>query len=138
MLYIVIDEADLEKRTNQFIDDIHNFHNKHIIQCYSETKPTLPEDPHYISSMTPTGFINGQYELRFYVNSLFQVIFFNIFFRQLIMNIDCEKIIENLDNSEDNYRAYIQKIMILQVIQQIFCKMLIGGRKVFTLICFSK
>ena len=80
LLYIVIDEADLEKRTNQFIDDIHNFHNKHIIQCYSETKPTLPEDPHYISSMTPTGFINGQYELRFYVNSLFQVLFFNIFF----------------------------------------------------------
>ena len=45
------------------------------------------------------------------------------------MNIDCEKIIEHMDNSEDDYRGYIQKIMILQVIQQIFCEILIGGRK---------
>ena len=38
------------------------------------------------------------------------------------MNIDCDKIIENMDNSEDDYRIYIQKIMILQVIQHIFVK----------------
>ena len=47
------------------------------------------------------------------------------------MNIDCEKIIEHMDNIKDYYRGYIQKIMILQVIQQIFCEMLIGGRNVF-------
>ena len=35
-----------------------------------------------------------------------------------------------MDNSEDDYRGYIKKIMILQVIQQIFCEMLIGGRKI--------
>ena len=46
------------------------------------------------------------------------------------MNIDCEKIIENMDNIEDDYRGYIQKIMILQVIQLFFCEMLIGGRKI--------
>ena len=46
------------------------------------------------------------------------------------MNIDCDKIIEDLDNSEDDYRSYTQKIMILQVIQQISCEMLVGGRKI--------
>ena len=35
-----------------------------------------------------------------------------------------------MDNIEDDYRGYIQKIMILQVIQHIFCEMLIGGRKI--------
>ena len=80
--------------------------------------------------MTPTGFINGQYESRCYVNVSFQVIFFNIFSRQLIMYIDCEIIIENLDNIKDDYRGYIQKIMILQVIQDSFCEMLIVGRKI--------
>ena len=35
-----------------------------------------------------------------------------------------------MENSEDYYRGYIQKIMILQVIQHIFCKILIGGRKI--------
>ena len=34
-----------------------------------------------------------------------------------------------MDNSEYDYRGYIQRIMILQVIQQIFGEMLIGGRK---------
>ena len=35
-----------------------------------------------------------------------------------------------MDNSEGDYRSYIQKIMILQFIQQIFCELLIGGRKI--------
>ena len=35
-----------------------------------------------------------------------------------------------MDNSEDGYRGCIQKIMILQVIQNIFCEMLIERRKI--------
>ena len=45
------------------------------------------------------------------------------------MNIDCEKSIEHMNNSEDDYRGYVQKIMILVVIQQFFCEILVGGRK---------
>ena len=118
------------KRKKQSTNDINNFNNKHIIQCYNKTISNVPEERRYIPSMTPTGFINGQYESRCYVNSSFQLLYFNVFFRQLIMNIDCEKIIESLDNSKDYYRGYIQKIMILQVIQQNFCEMLIDGRKI--------
>ena len=43
-----------------------------------------------------------------------------------------------MDNREDYYRGYIQKIMILQVIQQIFCEMLIGERKIVNSDIFSK
>ena len=56
--------------------------------------------------------------------------FLNIFLRQLIMNIYCGKITEHMDNSEDDYKGYIQRIMMLQVIQQIFCDMLICGIKI--------
>ena len=45
------------------------------------------------------------------------------------MNIDCDRMLTNIDNSIDDYNGHIQKIMILQVIQQIFSEMLIGGRK---------
>ena len=38
------------------------------------------------------------------------------------MDIDFEKIIKHMQNSENNFRGYIQKIMILQVIQDIFVK----------------
>ena len=46
------------------------------------------------------------------------------------MNIDCDRMLTNIDNILDEYNGHIQKIMILQVIQQIFCEMLIGGRKI--------
>ena len=35
-----------------------------------------------------------------------------------------------MDNSEDDYKGFIQKMMMLQVIQQIFCEMLICGIKI--------
>ena len=38
--------------------------------------------------------------------------------------------LRNLDNSLDDYNSHIQKIMMLQVIQQILFEMLIGGRKI--------
>ena len=80
ILSIDIDESDIQKKTNQFINDISDFNNKYIIQCYNETISNIPEEPCYISSLTPTGFINGQDELICYVNSLFQVLFFPLYF----------------------------------------------------------
>ena len=54
-----------------------------------------------MTCMTPTGFIIGRDESRCYVNSSFQVHFFNIYSRLIIFDIDCGKIIEELDDSED-------------------------------------
>ena len=62
ILSIDIDEADLEKKTNKFINGISDFNNKHIIQCYNKTISNIPEEPRFISSMTPPVFINGKYE----------------------------------------------------------------------------
>ena len=56
------------------------------------------------------------------------------FFQYIFKNVNHEywfwEIIENLDNSTDDCNGYVQKIMIMQVIQQILCEMLIGGRKI--------
>ena len=45
------------------------------------------------------------------------------------MNINGDRMLTNLGNSTDDYNGHIQKIMILQGIQQILCKLLIGGKK---------
>ena len=76
MLFIIIDEADLENRTNQLITDISNCNREHIIQCYIKTQSNIPEEPCYISYMTPTSFINVQYESRCSIKSSYQVLFF--------------------------------------------------------------
>ena len=122
VLSIDNDEADLGKKTNKFINDISDFNNKHIIQCNNKPLSNIPEEPRYISSMTPIGFMNGQDKSICYDNSSLQLLFFDIFFRTLIMNIYCEKFIENLDNSTNDYNGYVQKIIILQVIQHFFVK----------------
>ena len=54
------------------------------------------------------------------------------------MKVDCEKMINNLNNSGDYFRSYLKKIVILRVVKQIFCDMLIGGFFWFTLTHFLK
>ena len=129
MLYIYNDKADLGGEIDQFINDKSDFNNTYIMKSNIQHISNIPEEERFISSMTPIGFRNGQDESRCYVNFSLQVIFLNIFFRILIMNINCERILTNLDNSTYDYNGHLQKIMILRVIQQIFCEMLIGGEK---------
>ena len=43
MLFIDIDEADLEKKKDQFINDISDFNNNHIIQRYNKTISNIPK-----------------------------------------------------------------------------------------------
>ena len=62
ILSIDIDEADIERKTNKFINDISDFNNKHIIQCYNKTIFNIPKEPRFISSTISPVFINGQYE----------------------------------------------------------------------------
>ena len=52
ILSIENNEADLGKKTNQFINDKIAFNNKHIIKCNIQTISNIPEEPCFISSMT--------------------------------------------------------------------------------------
>ena len=75
ILSIDNDEVDLGKKKNQFINDIRDFNKTNIIQCNKKPIYNIPEEPRYISSMTPIGFSNGQDESKCYVNKSFQVLF---------------------------------------------------------------
>ena len=52
-------EADIGERTNQFINDKSNYNKKHIIKWNIQTTFNIPEEPRFISSMTPVGSRNG-------------------------------------------------------------------------------
>ena len=68
ILSIENDEADLGRKTNQFINDKSDFNNTHIIKCNIQPISNIPEELRFISSMKPIGFSNGQNESRCYVN----------------------------------------------------------------------
>ena len=42
MLSMDINDAYLVKKINQFINDISDFNNKHIIQCYNKIISNIP------------------------------------------------------------------------------------------------
>ena len=81
------------------------------------------------SNFPPTGFINKKDEYICYINSTFKVQYFNVIFRQLIMNIDCDLILKNLDFDDNNSASNYQKELILQYLQNIFGHMCIDGQK---------
>ena len=62
LLSIIVDEADLENRKNQWIIGIIIFNNEHIIQHYNIPQPNMPKEPRYVSYIIPIGFINVQDE----------------------------------------------------------------------------
>ena len=76
-LSIENDEAYLGKKTNHSINDEVGYNNKHIIRCNIHPISNLPEEPRFISFMTPIGFKSGQDESRCYVipSSFFQNLF---------------------------------------------------------------
>ena len=80
ILHIENTKADLEKKVDEFINDKSGFNNTHIIKSNILTIFNIPEDAQFISSKTPIIFRNDQDESRCYVNSTFQVLFFNIYF----------------------------------------------------------
>ena len=79
ILHIENNKADLEKKVDEFINDKSDFNKTHIIKSNILPVSNIPEEERFISSMTPIGFRNDQDESRYYVNSTFQVLFFNIF-----------------------------------------------------------
>ena len=74
--FIESTQADLEKKVDEFINDKIDCNNTHIIKSNIQPVSNVPEEARFISSMTPIGSRNDQDESRCYLNSTFQVIFF--------------------------------------------------------------
>ena len=58
--------------------------------------------------------MNQKHGFRCYLNSKFQVQYFYVFFRQLVMKIDCDIIMKKFDFDENNIDSNYQKAIILQ------------------------
>ena len=61
-------QADLDKMVDEFINHKIDFNTTPIITSVIQQLSNVPEEARFISSMTPTGFRNDQYESICYVN----------------------------------------------------------------------
>ena len=69
-------------------------------------------------------------ESRCYLNSTFQVQYFNVIFRKFILNIYFDHNLNNLGLYEKNFASNYQKVIILQDMQKSFGHMYIGGKEI--------
>ena len=60
---------------------------------------SVPEESRFIVYMKPPGFINNKNKTRCYFNATIQMLYFDILFRRLILNIDCDNINNCLDSN---------------------------------------
>ena len=107
---------------DEFINDKSDFNNTHIIKSRILPVSNTPEEELFMSSMTPIGFRNDQDELRCYVNSTFQVIFLNIYFRTLIMNIDCDRMLKLLTTLQMIIMVTYRKLLYYKLSYRFFMK----------------
>ena len=84
---------------------------------------------HGMLHFSPPVFINQKMESRYYLNSTFQVQYFNVIFRQFILNIYFDHNLNNLGLYEKNFASNYQKVMILQELYIFFECMYIGDKK---------
>ena len=95
---------------------------------------SVPEESRYIEFITPLGFINQENETGCHFNSTNQLLYYNVLFRQLILNINCDTIMTCLDKSNKTFAYHYQKITTIKELQHCFGEIYLGGKKPFLLI----
>ena len=64
---------------------------------------SFPEESRYIAVISPPGLINQENETIFYFNATIQLLYSNILFRKLILNIYCYSMINSMDKNNRQF-----------------------------------
>ena len=81
--------GDMNEKIDDWLDYFEKFHKKYIIMPSLLLYSLFLEESLFVTVKSPPGFINRENETRFYLNATLQLLYFNVHFRQLVLNIDC-------------------------------------------------
>ena len=79
--------------------------------------------------MTPPSFINKKNQTLRYFNANIKILYCNIIFRLLILNIDCNNMMNFLDRKNDKFASHYQNILAVKESHNYFGEMYLGGKK---------
>ena len=80
---------DMDKLVYHCLVSLEKFHKQYIIMPSLSFNPLLIEESLFVTVQSPPGFINRENETRCYLNSTFQLLYFNVLFRELVLKINC-------------------------------------------------
>ena len=88
--------GDMDENVYHWLDYFEKFHKKYIIMPSLSLNYLLIEESLFVTVRSPPGFINQENETRCYLNATFQLLYFNVLFRKLVLNIDCYTMLNGL------------------------------------------
>ena len=121
---------DIKEKVDHWLDSFEKFHKKDIIMTSESLNYFFPGESWYITVRPPTGFINQENETRCYFNRTIQILYYNVLFRQLILNIGCYTTMISLDKKNEPFVHHYQNIMIVKELQKSFGEIYLGGNKI--------
>ena len=109
---------------NEVIDDclfkFENFQKHFIIIPLFSLNPLIIEEKPFITVQSPPGFINKSNETRCYLNAIFQNLYYNVFFREMVFKINCYTILNDLVSGCQYFVHNFQKNYDFQGVTETF------------------
>ena len=101
---------------NELVDDclvtFKKFHKQYIIIPSLSLDPLLIEEKPLFQVRSPPGFFNPEKETICYLNAIFQHLYHNVLFRELVLKINFYTMLNDLVSGSQYFVLDFQKIMI--------------------------
>ena len=109
----------MKEKIKHWLGCFEKFQKKYIIMPIKSYNSYFPEEIRYTSVRSPPVFIIQENETRCYFNATIQILYSNVLFRKLMLNIYCFTMIICLNNNI-HYFYHYQKIMIMKELQKLW------------------
>ena len=90
--------------------------------------PLLIEESLFVTVRSLPVFMNQENETRFYLNSTFQLLYFNVIFIELVLKINCYTMLNGLKRESQDFVHNFQKIIVLRELQKHFDEIYSEGK----------
>ena len=121
--------GDMDEMVDHWLDSFEKFHNNYIIMPSLSLNSLLIEESLLVTVRSSPGFINRENETRCYLNSTFQLSYFNVLFRELVFKIGCYAILYGLKKESQIFVHNFQNIMIMRELLKKFGVIYLGWKK---------
>ena len=118
---------DMNKKVDHWLDSFENFHKKYIIMPSESLNSSFIEESLFVTVWSPPGFINQETETRCYLNANIQMLYFNVLFGKLMLNLDCYTMVIGMDRKNQYFFHNYQNIMIMKELQKKLVRYIQGG-----------
>ena len=88
----------MDEKVDHWFDSFETFHKNYSIVPSLSLNSLFIEEILFVTVLSSSGFINQENETRCYLNETLQLLYFNVIFRQLALNIDFYTMLNGLKN----------------------------------------